>query len=41
MSEKAERFKNYYGMNNTIKNLYGNGGNRYNNLFRLVVKKII
>lgn len=39
MSETVERFRNYYGMNNTIKNLYDNGGKRYNNLFRLVVKE--
>lgn len=37
MSETAERFKNYYGMNNTITNLYNKSGKRHNNLFRLVI----
>ena len=39
MSENVERFKNYYGMNNTIKNLYDKSGKRHNNLFRLVLKE--
>lgn len=39
MSETVERFRNYYGMSNTIRNLYENGGKRHNNLFRLVVKE--